>query len=70
MAGRKRLDMLDEKIERLERERLTEPLDEFLATLTVDQLDALERALATNPEQIERRIASGEPPIDALKGLL
>lgn len=70
MAGRKRIDMIDEKVARLERERQTEPLDAWLATLTVDQLDALERTLTTTPEPIERRIASGVPPIDALKGIL
>ena len=60
--------MLSEQVERLERARMADPLDKWLATLTPVELDAVEAWLAANENTVALRIAGGEDPVSILKG--
>ena len=70
MSGRKKIDMLTEQVERLERAQRADPLDAWLRTVATDDLDRIERAIVTNPEPLARRLASGESAVAVLKGIL
>ena len=58
MAGRKRLDQIEEKIAKVERARGGDVIAAFVATLTDAQLD-----------EAQRRLEAGENPVTVAKDL-
>lgn len=68
MSGRKRIDMLTEQVARLERVRMTAPLEKWLATLSSAELDTVEAWIEANAHTLELRIEAGEDPLSILKG--
>lgn len=58
MAGKPRLDMIEQKIARLERARGGDAIDAVLRTLSDDQLAELERRLTAgdDPETVAKEI--------------
>lgn len=59
MAGKKRLTVIEEKITQLENARQSDAADQWLATLSSDQLT-----------ELERRLVEGEDPLTVAKDFM